>query len=283
LWGSPYIRDDAWETFCKMAPDRMMSIILSRPEASLGGLRGLVLEPLVHNLLTQSGVVGRMRNLETNKEMGTVRLGPWKTQHLYYNHSQLGIDKDVYNVPHKSNEGAIDAIVPYDGYIFQVTVSDSHTISRPSLDALFKTQVFQPFQCGTPGKIANAGETKPGKKPKRKTAKEPGPMPVKFVWMVEAPVYDTFKKQKFVGVKKEPYQDPTTRNFYDGLVQMAFEVDMRTVYHFHHSKSSKKQNVVKMTDVKTLSKLENVFSKFRRSDDVAADSNTQSSALALKA
>jgi hypothetical protein len=65
----------------------MMSIILRRSEANFGGRRRLIIEPFVHKLLNESGVVGRTRDLETGKEIGKTRLDPWKTKNAYFNHS----------------------------------------------------------------------------------------------------------------------------------------------------------------------------------------------------
>ena len=95
-----------------------MQIVLNHHK-SHGSIRGLLLKPFVHKLFTECGVVGRMHNLQTNKYMGTVRLGPWKTQNVYQNHSEIQQGKDVYNIPVKRNEASIDAIVPSAGYLFQ--------------------------------------------------------------------------------------------------------------------------------------------------------------------
>ena len=234
-WASDYIRDHAFEAFLKLAPDRMMTIILSRPEATLGGFRGLILEPFVHKLLNETGVVGRMRDLETGKDMGKVRLGPWKEKRVYFEHSQLKPDENVYNMPHKPNEGAVDSLVPYDGYCFQITVSGNHPINRPTLDMLMQTNIFSHFKA---------------RKPKK---------PVQFVFIVEPPVFAIFKKQPFEGTKKEPYKTVSLRDTYPGIVQRVFEVDMRTVYQFHETlKSSKPLN---MTHEKMLTKLENAVKK----------------------
>ena len=249
MWASDYIRDLAFEAFLKFTPDRMMSIILSRPETSVGGFPGLILEPFVNKLLNESGVIGRMRDLETGKEMGKTRLGPWRTKNVYFNHSQVKPDKDVYNLPHKREEGAIDSLVPYDGYCFQVTVSDRHGINRPALDALMQKNIFADF-C------------------RRKRSK-----PVQFVFIVEAAVYDKFRKP-FHGKNKESYKIPSLRDNYPGLVQRVFEIDMRSVYQFHEA--HKTDGAIDMTKQKTLTKIQNAVQRrtFGESVDVKEASST---------
>ena len=234
-WASDYIRDRAVEAFLKMAPDRMMTIILSRPEASLRGFRGLILEPFVHKLLNRTGVVGRMRDLETGNDMGKVRLGPWKEKRVYFDHSQMRPDENVYNMPHKRNEGAVDSLVPYDGYCFQITVSANHPINRRTLDTLLQSNIFNDFKA---------------RKPKK---------PVQFVFIVEPPVFEIFKKQTFQGTEKEPYRTVSLRDTYPGMVQRVFEVDMRTLYQFHESLKSNKP--INMTKENMLNKLENAVKK----------------------
>lgn len=70
-WASDYIRDNAFQTFILLSADRMMTVILRAQTTELAGFRGLLLEPFVHKLFTETGVLGRLRNLETGKESGT--------------------------------------------------------------------------------------------------------------------------------------------------------------------------------------------------------------------
>jgi len=132
VWASEYIRDLAFDRFLTLTADRMMQIVLNH-QNSPGSIRGLLLEPFVHKLFTECGAVGRMKNLETDKKLGTVRLGPWKTKNIYERHSSICQDKGVYNVPMKSNEASVDSIVPSEGYMFQITTSaHGHGINRPA-------------------------------------------------------------------------------------------------------------------------------------------------------
>jgi hypothetical protein len=217
-WASDYIRDKAFQTFVILSADRMMTIILRSQTTSLGEFRGLLLEPFVHKLLNETGVVGRLRNLETNKELGTKKLGPWKTKNVYRSHSEFITTADVYNIPHKSNEAAIDSIVPFAGFCFQVTVSESHGIHRPGLQELMDTRVFDDFK---------------QRKPKQ---------PVKFIWMIEQSQYESFKKQNFHNAKKEVYaKNFPLRTRFEEVEQIAFEIDMRRVYEFHHAQKKKKR------------------------------------------
>jgi hypothetical protein len=114
-----------------------------------------------------------MRNLETGKELGTVKLGPWKKKKIYENHTQIILHEGYYNVPIKPNEPTIDSLVPYDGYCFQITTSlRKHGINRPKFDLLMKPGAFGPFAV----------------RMKRKKN-------VQFVWIVGAQSYATFQKQ----------------------------------------------------------------------------------------
>ena len=86
-WASDYIRDKAFDAFLTLGSDRMMPLIVNYRQAQLGGFHGLLIEPIVHKLLTGTSVIGRMKNLDTGKSEGFRRLGPW-TKHLYQNHNQ---------------------------------------------------------------------------------------------------------------------------------------------------------------------------------------------------
>jgi len=131
-----------------------------------------LLEPFVHKLFTECGAVGRMKNLETDKKLGTVRLGPWKTKNIYERHSSICQDKGVYNVPMKSNEASVDSIVPSEGYMFQITTSaHGHGINRPGIDQLMKSNPFSEFNRSK------------GKKKK-----------LSFVWIAESDNFDSYKK-----------------------------------------------------------------------------------------
>src|SRR5271169_315420 len=108
-----------------------------------------------------------------------------------FNHGQLRSDDNVYNVPNNPSEAAIDSLAPCDGYLFQITVSDTHPISRSGIDEIMNTKVFNKFK-------------------KRRG----GEKPIQFVFIVEAPVYEKFKKQPFQSSKKEIYKVPSLRDTY---------------------------------------------------------------------
>jgi hypothetical protein len=79
----------------------------------------------------------------------------------------------VYNIPHKREEGAIYSLVPYEGYCVQIAVGERNGINRPILDTFMQTNMFADFS-------------------RRKRSK-----PFQLVFVVEDPVYDRFRKQRF--------------------------------------------------------------------------------------
>ena len=78
----------------------------------------------------------------------------------------------MYNLPHK-HEDAIDFLVPYDGYLFQVTVTERHGINRQGIEVFTQKNIFADFYS-------------------RKPMKD-----VRFVFVVEAAVYYRFRKRHF--------------------------------------------------------------------------------------
>ena len=227
MWGSEYIRDIAFDRFLTLSPDRMMQIVLNH-QKSPGSVRRLLLEPFVDKLLTECGVIGRMKNLETQKFVGsTFRLGPWKSKHIYQNHSEISLAEGVYNVPAKRNEVSIDAIVPSEGYLFQVMTSPGgHGINRLGLDTLMKSNPFRDF-----------------------TRNHHRSANIKFVWIVEAGNFDTYVKQNYHGTNKKAYQDHQLKTTYPGVDQYVFEIDIRRIYQFHSTlKVTKPVNMTKKVD-----------------------------------
>ena len=228
-WASDYIRDVAFQTFLGLSADRMMMLILRAQGTHLAGFRGLLLEPFVHKLLSETGVVGRMRNLETDKELGIKRFGPWKPKYVFKDHADLQSKRDqkVYCVPHRGNEPAIDSLVPGENLCFQVTTSTDHGINRPGLVTLVSSGIFDDL--GKKGKGKNKGN-------------------LKFIWVVERGMYAELKKQDFHDVKKKVYaKNSPLRTYFHGLEQFAFEVDMRRIYEFQHAQQTKK--AVDMTNI----------------------------------
>ena len=237
VWASDFIRDMAFQTFLTLTADRMLTIILNHAKSAPSSFRGLLLEPFVHKLLNESGVRGRMKNLETGKDLGVLLLGPWPTKNIYESHAQLDAAKGVYNVPLKSNEPAIDSVAPYDGYAFQITsATHQHGINRPKLNDLIKTKIFEDYKRRNPKK------------------------PIKFVWIVEAKNYDNYKLQSYHDRGGKAYAWGSDLNYsYPDVVQFALEVDMRRVYKFHSGLTRTKP--IDMANRGTLTRLEKVIKR----------------------
>ena len=226
-WASDYIRDKAFDAFLTLGSDRMMPLIVNYQQAELGRFRGLLFEPFVHKLLTGTGVIGRMKNLDNGTKVGSVRLGPW-TKNVYQNHSQIVDTVGSINVPLKGNETAVDALAPYDGYLFQITVSGhKRGINRPGLQTIMDSGIFTDFV-------------------KRQTRKNKH---VSLVFIVEAGLYDEFQRQDYHGTNKKSYAvNSPLRCSYPGITQFAFEIDLRRIYKF--DEHQKKNEIINMTDRK---------------------------------
>jgi hypothetical protein len=56
MWASDYIRDLAFDGLLTLGGDRMLPLIANYQHSTLGGFRGLLLEPFVFNLLTNSAL-----------------------------------------------------------------------------------------------------------------------------------------------------------------------------------------------------------------------------------
>lgn len=240
-WASDYIRDKAFDAFLTLGNDRMMPLIVNYQQAELGGFRGLLFEPFVHKLLTGTGVIGRMKNLDTGAKIGSVRLGPW-TKNVYQNHSQLVDTVGMINIPLKGNEAAVDALVPYDGYLFQITVSGrKHGVNRPGLQTLMDSGIFADFV-------------------KRHARKNKN---ISLVFVVEAGRYDQFQRQDYHGSNKQPYtENSSLRHSYPGITQFVFEVDLRRIYKFNEHQ--RKNEIINMTDPKAAGILEKIVQKGRK-------------------
>ena len=239
-WASDHIRDCAFEAFLTLGNDRMIPLIVNYHQAVLGGFRGLILEPFVHKLLSGTGVIGRMKNLDSGKRMGSVKFGPWRRKNLYQNHSQLVDSEGIINVPLKGNEADVDSLVPYDGYCFQITGGSYHGINRPALDTLMSTGIFDGFL-----------------KRQKKSNKN-----ISFVFIVEAGRYDEFKRQDYHSTNKRAYaENSPLRRSYPGVTQYAFEIDLRRI--FKYEEHQKKMKVIDMTDKKTTAKIEKAVQRTR--------------------
>jgi hypothetical protein len=235
-WISDDIRDKAFQTFTELSADRMMTIIRRAQTTSLAGFQRLLLEPFMHKLFTETGVLGRFRDLETGKEMGTKTFGPWKTKHLYHNISEVNDGIDVYNMPHKGNETSVDAVVPWRGLCFKVATSGKHGIHRPGFVELFDTHIFDDFKERNPK------------------------VPVQFIWVVDKGVYEKFKKQDFHDNQKRVYKkDSPLRNYFNDVQQKVFEVDLRRIYGFRDAQ--RRERRVDMTSRSKVQELEKAIKK----------------------
>jgi hypothetical protein len=239
-WASDYLRDKAFDAFLTLGSDRMMPLIVNYRQAELGGFRGLLFEPFVHKLLSGTGVIGRMKNLDTGTNIGSVRLGPW-TKNVYHNHSQLVDTVGVINIPLKGNEAAVDGFAPYDGYLFQFVVSSGKQgVNRPGLQTLMDSGIFANFV-------------------KRQTRKNKN---VSLVFIVETGRYDEFQRQDYHGANKQPYAaNSSLSRSYPGITQFAFEIDLRRIYKF--GEHQKNHEIIDMTDRKAAGRLEKVVQKGR--------------------
>lgn len=226
IWASDYIRDQAFNAFLTLGSERMMPLLVNYHQAMFGGFRGLLLEPFVHKLLNETGVIGRMKNLETGRVTESFKLGPWKVKNIYQNHSQLKKAREVINIPLKSNEAAVDCLVPYDGYCFQVTVTGKHGINRPGFHALMNVGIFDDFLS------------------RRKTKAKSD---ISFVFLVEAGGFDDFKLQSYHGTNKQPYaKNSPQRIKYPDVTQYAFEIDLKRLYQF--KERQKKDEIFNMIE-----------------------------------
>jgi len=72
IWTSDFICDLAFQTFLTLTADRMLTIILNHAKSVPSSFQGFVLEPFVHKWLNESGVRGRMKNLQTGKDLSVV-------------------------------------------------------------------------------------------------------------------------------------------------------------------------------------------------------------------
>jgi hypothetical protein len=231
-WISDDIRDKAFRTFTELSADRMMTIIRRAQTTSFAGFQKLLLEPFVHKLFTETGVLGRFRDLETGKELATKSFGPWKTKHLYRNSSEVNDGMDVYNMPHKGNETSVHAVVPWRGLCFKVATSGKHGIHRPGFVAIFDTHIFDDFKERNPK------------------------VPVQFIWVVDKGVYEKSKKQDFYDNQKRVYKkDSPLRSYFNDVQQKVFKVDIRRIYDFRDAQ--RRERRVDMTSKSKVQEFEN--------------------------
>ena len=240
MWASDYIRDLAFDSFLTLGGDRMLPLIVNYEQSILGGFRGLLLEPFVINLLTEIGIIGRMKNLDTNETFDSIRLGPWKTKNHFQNHSQLIDRQGVMNIPLKGNEAAVDCLAPYDGFCFQITVAQNHGINRPELDLLVNTGIFGDFKTRHPRKD------------------------ISFVFVVEAGRFENFGKQNFHGVNRKSYgTNSPNRTSYSGLTQWALEVDLRRILRYQEHREKNKMLSMTENNIKKYGPLERIVQRLR--------------------
>jgi hypothetical protein len=106
-WASEYIGEKVFETLTYLSADRLFNLIQPLQKADLNGFRTMILDPFVNKLLTETGVIGRVKNLETGKALGKKKLGPWERR--------LGVsgkpEGDCFRVRKNPEDSVPDALV----------------------------------------------------------------------------------------------------------------------------------------------------------------------------
>ena len=221
LWNSDEIRDLAFEAFLRLSVERMMPLLVGFQHSTFDIVRELILEPFFHRLVHETEVIERIKNLKTGNMIETFRLGSWKTQNVYESHLKLITAKDVINVSLKKNEAAVNSVVSYDEYCFQITVEGRHDINRLSFHTLMKMRIFDEFiRC---------------KK-----------IDISFVFITKPDDFANFNLQYYHGFKKESYaEENSDRIKYSNVTQYAFEIDLKRLFQF--KERAKKDKIFSMT------------------------------------
>ena len=169
-WASTTVRDHAFECFLNLDHDRLKQLIQDYKFSSFSAGSGLLMEPFVHKLLTETGVRWRFRSLETEEKSGKIALGPWRTKE-YRNHSEIDVSANICNVPHIGVATEFCAIVPSCGLVIAIARHIDRGLDRTKFENLFKGGVFGEFRAKFPGKA------------------------VRMIWIVEAQSYRNFRKK----------------------------------------------------------------------------------------
>lgn len=216
-WGSRATEARAFQEITQYDRRDISSIVRVYTHPQTGKYIGLLMEPFVKNLLTKTGVVGRMRNLHLyDVKPRKIKFGPWLSK-IYRSHSEIVISKGVCNIPHWGVETQISAIIPSEGLIFAIGKYKDRGIKRTEIDDLFKANVFGEFLRTRPQKV------------------------VRMIWMVECQEYKNFRKQR-----SQDYGEEETDEFTPNEIeQWAFEVDLLRISEFE--KARRHRTVINMT------------------------------------
>ena len=172
---------------------------------------GLLMEPFVYKLLTGTGVIARIRCLETEGKTCKIKFGLWQ-KNVYRNYSEIDVAANICNVPHSGLASEIFAIVPSRGMIFGIARAGDRGINGLEIEQLFKAGVFEEFSNRYPGKA------------------------IQMIWFVEAHSYKDFRKQEI--------RDCPLGGRSNGIHQKAVEIDLLRICEF--SNAQKRGNVVNM-------------------------------------
>jgi hypothetical protein len=64
-WASEYIGEKVFETLTSLSAERLVNLIQPLQKSDSNGLRMMILHPFVNKLLVETGVIGRLKSLET--------------------------------------------------------------------------------------------------------------------------------------------------------------------------------------------------------------------------
>jgi hypothetical protein len=218
-WASTSIRDHAFECLLNFDHDRLKQLIRDYKFSSFSAGSGLLLQPFVHKLLTETGVRGRFRSLETEEKSGKIKLGPWRTK-VYRNHSEIDVSANICNVPHTGVATEFSAIVPSCGLVIAIAGHINRGLDGTEFENLFRAGVFRQFRAKCPGKA------------------------VRMIWIVEAQSYHDFRKQEFQDKEKYEMDLDLPSPFID-VQQIAVEMDLMRICEFRNAQ--KRGNLMDMT------------------------------------
>lgn len=210
-WASSSIRDRAFQNFLCLSPYWMKERIMEYKRNPNRAWSGLLIEPFVYKLLTGTGVIVRIRCLESEGKTSKIKLGLWQ-KNVYRDYSEIDIAVNVCNVPHSGLASEIFAIVPSRGMIFGIARRHDQGVNGSEIEELFKAGVFEEFSNKYPNKV------------------------VQMIWFVEAQSYKDFRKQEI--------RDCPLEGRSNGIRQKAVEVDLLRICEF--SNAQKRGNVVNM-------------------------------------
>jgi hypothetical protein len=170
-WATPYVMDCAFNAFLSMSWGSM-GMAISQQEFGWGQYRGLALEAYAHHLFAVTGMIGAIRELGgEDKDLGEVRLGPWKSYSIFHKLGEVNTSKGYYNQPCYPHESGVAAIVPFNGIIFQIGYREPPPTNWTVIEEILSTSIFDDFRARKPNK------------------------PIQLIWLVERRMYEEFPKE----------------------------------------------------------------------------------------